>query len=165
MIWWILFIAITLGASVAALRFVPPDHRKQAVPRRNDGAAWLAYSLAHSIWIVAAAQNLIAASLPPPAILRLFGAALMVGGHAFVVWAWRVNPFFLPAIVAPDYVVTKGPYKLMNHPGYLGMSLVAVGNFFLLGQLWAFFPTFGYLCLLARRIHIEERLLSAHFQR
>lgn len=159
---WLIFFALIGASIVCTLWLVPAEYRRNYARHRED---WLAAGLLNAIWIVAAVQDLVATSVHLPLALQLVGIILMVAGYALVIWARRVNPFFVPAIVVPGYIVTAGPYSWINHPGYAGLALAACGSFFLLGQSWAFFPTFAYLCLLARRIHIEERLLSTHFQR
>jgi protein-S-isoprenylcysteine O-methyltransferase Ste14 len=161
MIWVIFFLLI--GASIACtLRFVPAEYRCNYARHRED---WLAAGLFNAIWIAAAVQFGTMPSAHPLFILPVIGIILMAVGYALVIWARRMNPFFVPEIVVPGYIVTAGPYYWIDHPGYMGLALVASGSFILLGQWWAFFPTFAYLCLLARRIHVEERLLSTHFQR
>lgn len=164
MIWFVVFFAVIALSVAASIRFVPVEHRRRYAQCPKDWAYRLALGLVNSIWVVAAIQFAIAPT-DPPLFLRLTGAALMIGGYALVIWAHRHNPSFVPAVLVPDYIVTTGPYAWMGHPGYTGMGLAANGACFLLGQAWAFAPVFAYICLLARRINVEERVLSTYFKR
>jgi protein-S-isoprenylcysteine O-methyltransferase Ste14 len=164
MIWFIVLFILIGISTVCTLCFVPAEHLRQYAQCPKDRVYWLAAALWHLIWIAAAIQNTVAASGSQSFILRMAGAAMVVSGFALVIWARRHNPFFIPTVVVPDYVVRTGPYRYMDHPGYYGMALGACGEFFLLGQSWAFFPTVAYLCLLIRRIKVEERLLSLNFK-
>lgn len=162
MIHWLLFIVISALSVVATFVFVPAEHRRNYAQCRKDRTFWLANFFSHSIWIVAVIQSLVAPDATCLRWLQSLGAILMMAGHALVIWAWAVNLLFVPAIiyVPPELRVTDGPYSRMDHPGYSGLALAAVGGFFLLGQLWAFPPTLAYLWLLSRRMVIEDRILS-----
>lgn len=164
MIWFGVFFALMALSAVCLPLFVPSQHIRNFARCRKDATCKLAAGLFHAIWIAAVIQFIAAPSFPPPAWAQIAGAVTMVAGYALLIWARRVNPFFLPAIARPDYIVTTGPYAWIDHPGYTGWSLAACGGFMLLAQPWAFFPAFAYLCLIIRRIHVEERLLSTHFQ-
>jgi protein-S-isoprenylcysteine O-methyltransferase Ste14 len=88
------------------------------------------------------------------------GVVFFIFGQALAIWAKRVNPFFVPTLVQPDYLVKTGPYALMRSPGYVGMSLAAHGVLLLLGQWWAVFPVLAYQILILRRAIVEDRFLS-----
>jgi protein-S-isoprenylcysteine O-methyltransferase Ste14 len=93
---------------------------------------------------------------------RAAGVALFVAGAALLIWARRVNPFFIPVIREPRWVVDDGPYLWLRHPGYAGFALMAEGSFMALGcHLTGVFPLVAYLLILVARARRENRILYA----
>ena len=100
-------------------------------------------------------------------LLALGGCLLALAGAALVRWsrvelgsAWS----FVPMADQGTGLVTAGPYRLVRHPIYLGLSLLAMGEALafsswpaLMIVLSGIVPTFAWR---ARR---EERLLSRTF--
>jgi protein-S-isoprenylcysteine O-methyltransferase Ste14 len=71
---------------------------------------------------------------------------------------------FVPTVVQGTGLVTTGPYRLVRHPIYLGLSMLA------LGQALAFASWLAFLVLLAGiiptlvwRAAAEEKVLTATF--
>jgi inosine-uridine nucleoside N-ribohydrolase/protein-S-isoprenylcysteine O-methyltransferase Ste14 len=100
-------------------------------------------------------------------LLALCGCLLALAGAALVLWsraelgsAWSLVPM---ADQGADFVAT-GPYRLVRHPIYLGLSLLAMGEAVAFGS-WpavvvvfsAIVPTFVW------RAWAEERLLADTF--
>lgn len=160
MIAWVVFAVIFVADAVATVRFVPAEYRQRYADCPKGRVYWVALSLWHGIWVVSLIENAVAPSNTFPAWARVLGAVSMICGHALFIWARRVNPFFVPAIVRPDYVVTAWPYSRIYHPGYTALALTAGGACFLLGSVYALFLYFPYACLLAYRMYVEDRLLS-----
>lgn len=160
--WWVLFVSLNLLVLVASCAFIPQVYRERYFRCPKDAISYLAAFLIHGIWIVGLAQDVIEPSDFPDWI-RFSGAALFLTGNGLVIAARRVNPFFMPSIIIPDYIVTSGPYRWLKNPGYVGLSLAADGAFFLLGQWWAALPTLAYQCVLGYRVYIEDRILSVYF--
>jgi len=160
--YWFLFIALWLASSLAANRLVPFAHRQNYAQCPKDVHYWVAQVLCPAIWITAAVQFWLFRGESIPPNLRSAGVWLIVCGNALLIWAWRVNPCFLPSIVWVPFNrrAKTGPYLWLRHPGYLAMSTSAVGTFLLLGQSWSIWPTILYLVLLIRRTVVEDRVLS-----
>ena len=89
------------------------------------------------------------------------GALLFVFGSALVIWARRVNPFFLPVIRKPGCVVIVGPYRRLKHPGYVGFVSMAFGSLLMLGHWNGIVPLVCYAALLVVRARRENRLLAS----
>lgn len=161
--WWLLFISLNLLAMVGTAMIVPKAHQDQYLSCEKDVTCYFGGFLFHAVWAVAAIQDFSTPSRSFPDWTRLMGAGMFTCGHSLVIWARRVNPFFTVGIAIPDYLVTTGPYRFLRHPGFIGLSFVASGSFFLLGQWWAVTPLIAYQCVLAYRAYLEGQILSANF--
>jgi protein-S-isoprenylcysteine O-methyltransferase Ste14 len=92
-------------------------------------------------------QGLFDLLLPLPILVPLWlvgiGFGLVVIGESLFGWAMVANPFFhgMMAIQTErsHHVISKGPYRLVRHPGYLGQILYYLGTPLLLASWWAFF--------------------------
>ena len=82
---------------------------------------------------------------------------------AFIMWVFRENSFAAPVVkVQSDrdhHVVSTGPYALVRHPMYSGITLFFVGVPLLLGSWWGVAIALLFIVLFAIRTRIEERAL------
>ena len=93
-------------------------------------------------------------------LLALAGAALVVICHAELGAAWS----FAPKADQSIGLITTGPYRLLRHPIYLGLALIAVGEALAFGSWPALFIALsGIVPTLAWRARAEEKLLSRTF--
>ncbi|MDO8124429.1 MAG: isoprenylcysteine carboxylmethyltransferase family protein [Candidatus Hermodarchaeota archaeon] len=72
----------------------------------------------------------------------LLGFVLILIGNAIFGWAMVSNPFFHGMMTIQEerghQVISRGPYRWVRHPGYLGQILLYLGTPLLLGSWWAF---------------------------
>ena len=72
----------------------------------------------------------------------LLGFVLILIGNAIFGWAMVSNPFFHGMMTIQEerghQVISKGPYRWVRHPGYLGQILFYLGTPLILGSWWAF---------------------------
>jgi protein-S-isoprenylcysteine O-methyltransferase Ste14 len=98
-----------------------------------------------------------------PLAVQVAGFVGLALGIAWVWWAMNVNRFFAPAIVVQEdkghRVVSSGPYRVVRHPGYLGMAVGFTGSGLALGSYWSLLPVAGYVFLLILRTAREDRVL------
>jgi protein-S-isoprenylcysteine O-methyltransferase Ste14 len=93
-------------------------------------------------------------------LLALAGAALVVICHGELGAAWS----FAPKADPSTGLITTGPYRLVRHPIYLGLALLAVGQAVAFGSWPALFIALaGIVPTLAWRARAEEKLLSRAF--
>jgi len=100
-------------------------------------------------------------------LLALAGALLALAGTAFVVIchgklgaAWS----FAPKADQSTGFITSGPYRLVRHPIYLGLTLIGLGQAVAFGNWPALFIVLlGIVPTLAWRARAEEKLLSRTF--
>lgn len=99
--------------------------------------------------------------------LTYLGAATIILGIAFRAWSVRtLGRFFTPTvqIKAGHILVTRGPYRIVRHPSYLGAFLSITGGAVLLESLVGFIA--GCIAMFIAyyfRISIEEKELMQHF--
>ena len=92
--------------------------------------------------------------------LALVGAALVLRSRAELGSAWSL----LPKADRDTGLVTTGPYRLVRHPIYLGLTLLASGNALSFGSAAAFLIVLiGIVPTFAWRARVEEGELSRTF--
>ena len=91
-------------------------------------------------------------------ILAPAGAALVLRSRAVLGPAWSLLP------KSHQSLVTSGPYRLVRHPIYLGLAMLAAGQALAFGNWTALMIVlFGVVPTFAWRAHAEEKLLSRTF--
>ncbi|MFX1301552.1 MAG: methyltransferase family protein, partial [Promethearchaeota archaeon] len=72
----------------------------------------------------------------------LLGFVLILIGEAIFGWAMVSNPFFHGMMKIQEerghQVISKGLYRWIRHPGYLGQIIFYLGTPLILGSWWAF---------------------------
>ena len=61
-------------------------------------------------------------------------------------------------------VIGSGPYSVVRHPMYLGISLMYIASPLALGSYWAVIPSFLIIPLLVARISNEEKVLRRELE-
>jgi protein-S-isoprenylcysteine O-methyltransferase Ste14 len=93
-------------------------------------------------------------------LLALAGAALVVRSRAELGPAWS----FVPEADPGTGLVTTGPYRLVRHPIYMGLALLAMGEALAFGSWLALMIVLsGIVPTFAWRARAEEKLLSRTF--
>lgn len=104
----------------------------------------------------------------PSDILIAFGFILMAIGALLVlssIIALGPKRFFVWAVFHPESVpqvrITRGLFKFIPHPAYIGYLLVALGNCLLSGKLYVALVAIFLFALTPIMIYFEEKELSA----
>jgi protein-S-isoprenylcysteine O-methyltransferase Ste14 len=93
-------------------------------------------------------------------LLAVVGAALVLRSRAELGPAWS----FVPKAGQEPGLVTTGPYRLVRHPIYLGLALLAMGEALAFRSWPAFLIVLsGIVPTFAWRARAEETLLSRTF--
>jgi protein-S-isoprenylcysteine O-methyltransferase Ste14 len=93
-------------------------------------------------------------------LLALAGTALVLRSRAELGTAWS----FVPKADQGTGLVTTGPYRLVRHPIYLGLALLAMGEALAFGNWPAFMIVLsGIVPTFVWRARAEEALLSRTF--
>jgi protein-S-isoprenylcysteine O-methyltransferase Ste14 len=96
---------------------------------------------------------------------KIAGIVLYVFGYALFEWAMISNAFFSGMVRIQEdrghQVATGGPYRIIRHPGYVGLILSGYGTGLMLGSAWTLIPASLLLINMIVRTTLEDRLLKA----
>lgn len=160
-------VGATLSHLLAGARSELPAER---VRRVGVGESWdrrilTAYFLVSAITFVVAGldSGRFGWSGRVPAAATLAGVALMLAGQALFALARRENAFFSSTARIQSErghrVCEAGPYRVVRHPGYLGMSVSLLAFPLVLQSYWALLPAAAGVLLLVTRTRLEDRFL------
>jgi protein-S-isoprenylcysteine O-methyltransferase Ste14 len=100
---------------------------------------------------------------PLPVSLHAAGLAGYVAGLGLAVWAVTTNRYFSPVVRIQaergHRLVTRGPYRFVRHPGYVGALTAMVCGGVALGSWWSLLPLVPIAWLYLRRTAMEDRML------
>ena len=158
MINWLIFLALVANHGLAVRLLVPEAHRLNYRRFALSHESLIANALWFGAVAACAAQQFIR---PVEAYwqLTVLGAVLYAVGAFFVTAAFRTNPYFVPAVVAPPAIIREGIYAWVGHPGYVGMVLCLKGIVLVLGQPSGDVFFILYTLFIVRQINREEELL------
>jgi protein-S-isoprenylcysteine O-methyltransferase Ste14 len=97
----------------------------------------------------------------PPAVV-IAAEVLVVLGYGFVILVFRANRYASRVVEVEQgqQVTSTGPYALVRHPMYLGMTLMYLATPLALGSYWALVPAAAIVPTLVARIFNEEKVLE-----
>ena len=99
-----------------------------------------------------------------PLALTVAGSVIMVVGQLIFALARRENAFFSSTVRIEDerahVVCATGPYRIVRHPGYVGMILSVIGFPLVIGSYWSFVPVIASVSILVLRSILEDRFLK-----
>lgn len=96
-----------------------------------------------------------------PPIVSILADLLVLAGYLTFVWVLMVNSYLsrVVEVDAGQKVVTTGPYAIVRHPMYAGISLLYIASPVALGSYWALIPALLIVPILIARIRNEEEVL------
>jgi len=97
----------------------------------------------------------------PPLVVIAADLVVMLGYGMFVL-VLRENKYAARTIQVEQgqQVISSGPYALVRHPMYLGVTLMYLASPLALGSYWALFPALLIVPILVARIINEEKVLE-----
>jgi protein-S-isoprenylcysteine O-methyltransferase Ste14 len=99
-----------------------------------------------------------------PDDLRLGSLLLVTAASTLQMWTMVVNPFFSPEIrLQPERgqrLISRGPYRLVRHPGYLAMLVFVPASALAIGSWLALVPAAAFCLVIVRRVGAEELFLQ-----
>ena len=168
-VFWI-YLAILGAIFVASILWLDPDLARERM-RPGGKKPPLALRLFSGVlvlhWIMAGLdRGRLHWSDTVPLWLQVLGLIALAASYAFCIWAMRVNRFFSSVVrIQSDrgqYVVERGPYAVIRHPGYLAGIVVVLASGVALGSWIAtVFLAITSLPFLFYRAITEDRVLRA----
>jgi len=93
------------------------------------------------------------------------GCVLFIPGAVFIHWAMLVNRHFEASVrIQKDRghrVITTGPYRIVRHPGYVGVILWGISTPLIFGSVYGLIPAGITVILLIIRTSLEDKLLRS----
>lgn len=99
-------------------------------------------------------------------VLKIFGAAPMVVGAVFIIWALlqqQLNLSVFPSPKETGRLITTGVYKLVRHPIYAGILFLAFGYAIYTQSFYKIIIAFILFVLFELKSSYEEQLLTEKF--
>ena len=101
-------------------------------------------------------------------MLHLAGVLFYLLGNVIVTWSMYANHYFSTFVrIQSDRehtVATGGPYRIVRHPGYVGILLNTLFTPLILGSFWALVPAAVLAILYILRTHFEDQTLQRELQ-
>jgi len=94
----------------------------------------------------------------------VLGIALYLFSNLFILWSMLTNRHFEAMVrIQKDRdhkVISTGPYRIVRHPGYVGMALTSIIIPLIIGSLYALIP--GGICFVVViiRTNLEDKTLQ-----
>jgi len=151
----LVWLLLLVGYTVCCVIVIPPETLRRYRNAPKDWQYYTAHALFYSIplsWFLREGQSTSTAILS--------GILVFAVGGALNIWAMASNPHFLPNIEIPVRVISGGAYSWFDHPGYVGMGLMAAGSWLMVGRSLVVIPLVVYLGLIMWRARQESRLIQ-----
>jgi protein-S-isoprenylcysteine O-methyltransferase Ste14 len=120
-----------------------------------------------AILVVAALDRRLGCSADTYAALRLLALIVMATGHMLFERAMASNQSYAGDVRAQtarcQALITGGPYRVVRHPGYLGMIICSLSTPPLLGSQWALIPAILTVGCFIALTALEDRDLQREF--
>jgi protein-S-isoprenylcysteine O-methyltransferase Ste14 len=168
---WV-FLIIVAGGQILNALILLPKHGDLLAERSKIGEGtskrdiFLAFMMAYNSWIIGAFCALDARyswSHQIPFWMWLLAILLMVLGSGFTQWAMVSNRFFSGVVrIQSDrghQVISNGPYRIVRHPGYLGVVIFILMTPLVLKSLWGLLFAFIFIALVFIRTGWEDETL------
>ena len=130
---------------------------KEAAQRKIIGLSYLYFLVA---FILPGLDVRFGWSNVPP-LVSIIADVFVLAGYLTFVWVLMVNSYLSRTVEvdAGQKVVSTGPYGLVRHPMYFGVTVMYIASPVALGSYWALIPALFIIPLLVARIRNEEDVL------
>lgn len=172
---WVLltFYVLTTGGWMLWLKRRDPGllRERMTAARRPDVKSWdriiiRVYSLLLMAMLLVAALDAVRFRWSRvPVAAQGLALLVLLAAWGLIMWAFRVNAFLAEMVRVQTErghtVCTKGPYRFVRHPMYIGVILTILGVPVLLGSIYALIPAVLIAALFVLRTALEDRTLKA----
>lgn len=103
-------------------------------------------------------------SFSVPFYFLYIGLAFYILSVVFSLWPMLHNPFFEGTVRIQDdkdhKVIDTGPYRIVRHPGYLGMLFGSLPVPFTFGSIYTYIPVAIMILIIFIRTYLEDKTLQ-----
>lgn len=104
-------------------------------------------------------------SAPVSPVIHVIGSLLVILGFSILTWAMIANRYFEPSVRIQEArgqrVIASGPYRVVRHPGYVGIILQFLALPIAVGAWAALIPGAAGIAVFVIRTALEDRTLHA----
>jgi protein-S-isoprenylcysteine O-methyltransferase Ste14 len=164
MIWWLGYVVLLLALFV---RVQVPDGARRAPlhagPDEPLGLVRAHHAVFYALLFGTPVEALVLGGAARGRALGLLAFALGVALYRIAgrTLGEALSPLVAPRPGAP--LVTRGPYRWLRHPMYVGQALMAVGAPLTLGSRWVAWLALPALAILVLRARLEDAALARAF--
>ncbi len=172
---WALFIILTAMIAAHPLLLIPINPELLAERQKGtlDTAVkswdkWLTTAsgaMMMASWVVAGLDVRWGWTANWPLAAHLAGLLFNILGHALFMWAMTANAFFAEGVRIQTErghtVASGGPYRIVRHPGYVGVIISSLAAPIMLGSWWVMLPAAVVAAIFVLRTALEDRTLQA----
>jgi protein-S-isoprenylcysteine O-methyltransferase Ste14 len=158
---------LVVAVAAGAIEIVGYTRQRAEATKRDRGSIFVLRicAIPGIILLVLSLKIAPGAEIRPPLVSVVAGIVIFSAGEAMRVWAKvALGRYFTYTVMtsSDQPVITSGPYRILRHPSYTGLLLIAIGA----GAVWGNWLglaalTLAILAGLAYRIHVEEKALLA----
>ena len=96
-----------------------------------------------------------------PIWLIVVAEAFVLLGYIMVVWVFRMNSYASRTVEVDEEqkVIDSGPYGIVRHPMYVGVTTLYALSPLALGSYWSLIPSMLIIPIIVARILSEEKIL------
>jgi protein-S-isoprenylcysteine O-methyltransferase Ste14 len=156
-----------VAGAVGVLEIVGVGRRRAEATKHDRGSQFVLRGcvVVALIVVVLSVDHVPATEIRPPFLSVVVGIVLFAAGEGLRLWSRRTLGRYFTYTVqtsSDQPVITTGPYRLLRHPSYTGVLLLAVGAGFVEGN-WLGLAALALMTFvgLRYRIHVEEKALLA----
>ena len=97
-----------------------------------------------------------------PLWVIIIAETLIFLGYLMVVWVFRTNSYASRTVEVDEdqKVIATGPYAIVRHPMYTGITILYILSPLALGSYWVMIPSTIIIPVLVARILSEEKILA-----
>lgn len=169
-VWLWVYTIVTIAILILAAAIVPKGVIAERGRKKVNVEKWDLF-LTGLIYVPWFAQYFVSAldyrygwSPELPVWVHILGVILYIAGIGLVLLSMRANLYFSTAVrIQHDRgqtVCSTGPYRIIRHPGYVGMIFEYLAMPVILGSLWGLIPMGVIAVLLIIRTGLEDRALT-----
>jgi protein-S-isoprenylcysteine O-methyltransferase Ste14 len=173
--WVLLALSFASGVVSTAVLWNNPDLMAERTTNAKAGKSWDKVIVAFCVlfgpmatWITAGLDARFHWSKPMSPWTFYTSVLVAVLAISMIAWSMKTNTFFSSVVRIQrergHSVIMAGPYRVVRHPGYVGMAAFTLVTPLILNSRWAFVPALATVSLMVLRTALEDRTLHSELE-